>query len=146
MVSNSDLRDLLKMEDKVITRHDEDYEIAIPARLRPRGVEMKFVITDPAYRQAPKVDPVLVQGIVRANAWLLELLAGKAKTMREIAVREKLPERYLRRLLELAFLAPDITETILQGRQPRDLMLEDLVMGDNLPTDWSKQRKLLHIN
>ena len=121
-------------------------EIVIPARLRPRGVEMKFVITDQAYRQAPKVDLALVHGIIRANAWLQKLLAGKVKTMREIAVREKLPERYLRRLLELAFLAPDITEAILQGRQPRDLMLEDLVMGHNLPTDWSKQRKLLHIN
>ena len=64
--------------------------------------------------------------------------------MREIAVREKLPERYVRRILELAFLAPDITETILEGQQPEDLMLEDLVMGGNLPTDWLKQRRLLH--
>ena len=143
-VSSTRLRNLLKLEDKVTSLRDDDHEIMIPARLRPRGVEMKFVITDQAYRHDPKVDPILVHGIVRANIWLQELLAGKVKTMREIAVREKLHERYVRRLLELAFLAPDITEAILEGRQPEDLMLEDLVMGGNLPTDWSLQRKLLH--
>ena len=143
-VSRSGLGKLLKLEDKVTPLRDDDQEIMIPARLRPRGVEMKFVITDQAYQQDPMVDPILVHGIVRANIWLQELLAGKVKTMREIAVREKLHERYVRRLLELAFLAPDITEAILEGRQPEDLMLEDLVMGHNPPSEWTKQRELLH--
>ena len=106
---------------------------------------MKFVITDQAYRQDPKVDPALVHGIVRANAWLMELMAGKVGTVRKIAVREKLPERYTRRLLELAFLAPDITEAILDGRQPRDMMLEE-IMRNGLPMSWVLQHRILHFS
>ncbi len=68
---------------------------------------------------------------------------GKVKTLRGIAEREALPERYVRRVLELAFLAPDITHAILDGGQPETLTLEDLVMGGNLPPDWTQQRKRL---
>jgi site-specific DNA recombinase len=41
----------------------------------------------------------------------------------------------------MAFLAPDITEAILEGRQPPDMTL-DTLMGD-LPADWGRQRKQL---
>ena len=145
MVSGSGLSNLLKLEEPDRTLLDNDYEVVIPARLRPRGVEMKFVITDQAYRQDPKVDAALVQGTVRAKTWLMELMAGKVKTMREIAVREKLPERYVRRLLELAFLAPDITEAILDGRQPGDMMLEE-IMRNGLPISWALQRRSLRFS
>jgi hypothetical protein len=52
---------------------------------------------------------------------------------------------YVRRLLELAFLAPDITEAILEGRQPRDMMLEE-IMRNGLPISWVLQRRILHIS
>ncbi len=44
-----------------------------------------------------------------------------------------------RQVLHCAFLAPDIVEAILDGRQPRDLTLQKLLT--NLPTSWAKQRK-----
>jgi len=91
------------------------------------------------------VDPILVHGTIRANAWLRELLVGEVKTVREIAVRERLHERYVRRLLELAFLAPDITEAILDGRQPRDMMLEE-IMRNGLPMSWVLQHRILHFS
>ena len=50
-------------------------------------------------------------------------------------------ERYAGRICECAFLAPDIVEAILEGRQPRDLTFEKLTNG--LPMVWSEQRKLL---
>jgi hypothetical protein len=40
--------------------------------------------------------------------------------------------------MQIAFLAPDITEAILEGRQPPHMTLETL-MGD-MPADWSRQR------
>lgn len=49
---------------------------------------------------------------------------------------------YERRLLRLAFLAPDIQQAILAGRQPRILNLEQLIHQD-LPIAWSQQRKML---
>jgi site-specific DNA recombinase len=49
---------------------------------------------------------------------------------------------YLRKLTGLAFLAPDIQRSILEGRQPAGLRLADLVLRE-LPLCWNAQRELL---
>jgi hypothetical protein len=47
------------------------------------------------------------------------------------------------RFLPLAFLAPDIVEAIVAGRQPPELTAERLKRIGKLPLDWSEQRKVL---
>lgn len=51
---------------------------------------------------------------------------------------------YERRILRLAFLAPDIQQAILTGRQPARLNLEYLVKAD-IPIGWDHQRRQLRI-
>ena len=41
------------------------------------------------------------------------------------------------------YLAPDITEAILDGRQPRDLTADKLVAHSRLPLAWRDQRTAL---
>ena len=142
-LSREALREAVGITEATDETDNEAFSITVPVRLRPRGVELKFVILDPAFRQAPKMDPTLIRGIVRANAWFDGLITGKFKTLRDIANREKLPERYVRRIFELAFLSPDITEAVLDGRQPEDMMLEELVAGCSLPLAWPDQGRLL---
>lgn len=48
---------------------------------------------------------------------------------------------YVSRVLRLTLLAPDIVEAILDGRQPAELRLEDLLAG--FPLEWEGQRKHL---
>jgi hypothetical protein len=43
----------------------------------------------------------------------------------------------------LAFLAPDITEAILEGTQPIELSLDRLLSAMPLPLDWDAQRAAL---
>ncbi|MEO0655322.1 MAG: hypothetical protein AAFY77_10695, partial [Pseudomonadota bacterium] len=45
-----------------------------------------------------------------------------------------------RRLVRLAFLAPDIQRTILAGKQPADLTLARLLAVD-VPLEWAAQRR-----
>ncbi len=45
--------------------------------------------------------------------------------------------------MPLAFLAPDIVEAILDGRQSVELTAESLKRLPALPTDWDAQRRLL---
>ena len=52
-------------------------------------------------------------------------------------------ESEISRILPLAFLAPDIVEAILNGRQPIELTAESLKRLRALPTDWDAQRRLL---
>ncbi|MGE0652276.1 MAG: recombinase family protein [Alphaproteobacteria bacterium] len=144
-LSRSYLRDLFGMAVERAEADSDDVELSIAAQLRPRGGELKFVITDPDVRRTPIMDAALITAIVRAHCWLDDLMNGKAQSLREIALRENLHERYVRRILELAFLAPDITEIILDGRQPADLMLQEIVPDGALPLDWASQRKLLRL-
>lgn len=50
-------------------------------------------------------------------------------------------KRYVAHIMRLAFLAPDIVEAILDGRQPADLELERLLRG--IPVGWPEQRRAL---
>ncbi|MEQ5787434.1 hypothetical protein J3454_05955 [Erythrobacter sp. NFXS35] len=49
---------------------------------------------------------------------------------------------YDRNILRLAFLAPDIQQAILDGRQPQHLNLET-IKNIELPLSWSQQCELL---
>ena len=44
------------------------------------------------------------------------------------------------RLVRLSYLAPDITQAILDGRQPPDLTAEKLLEHSRLPLAWPDQR------
>jgi hypothetical protein len=48
-----------------------------------------------------------------------------------------------RGLVRLSYLAPDITQAILDGRQPPDLTAEKLLEHSRLPLAWHDQRTLL---
>jgi hypothetical protein len=45
--------------------------------------------------------------------------------------------------LRLSYLAPDITQAILDGRQPSDLTAEKLLEHSRLPLAWLDQRIVL---
>ena len=61
--------------------------------------------------------------------------------MAEIAERERVSSRYVRRLLRLAFLAPEIVEAIAAGSQPPALTAEALAERVDLPLLWTAQEK-----
>jgi site-specific DNA recombinase len=50
---------------------------------------------------------------------------------------------YFTRLVRLSCLAPDITQAILDGRQPRDLSADKLLAHSRLPLTWHEQRTVL---
>jgi hypothetical protein len=50
---------------------------------------------------------------------------------------------YFTRVLRIAYLAPDIIEAIVEGRQPPELTANKLVRVKNLPIDWASQREAL---
>ena len=73
-------------------------------------------------------------------AYLVE--RGKVNSFAAVADHEGCSEAYVRKLLPIAFLAPDITEAMLAGTHPRNLTLADLI-SKPLPLDWKTQRQRL---
>jgi site-specific DNA recombinase len=49
---------------------------------------------------------MLIKAIARGRAWFEELVAGRARSLRELAERDGITRRYVRRLIDLAFLSP----------------------------------------
>ena len=122
---------------------DSPIELAAPMAFRRRGVEMRLVLPGlPQQNHSSRCDPTLIKAIARGRAWFEELAAGRARSLRELAERDGITRRYVRRLIDLAFLSPDLVEAILQGRQPVELTATRLTELD-LPLDWADQHSLL---
>src|SRR6202023_768580 len=122
---------------------DSPIELTAPVAFRRRGVEMRLVLPEVATQNdRSRCDPTLIKAIARGRAWFEELAAGRARSLRELAERDGITRRYVRRLVDLAFLSPNLVEAILQGRQPVELTATRLTELD-LPLDWTDQRRLL---
>jgi site-specific DNA recombinase len=118
--------------------------LSAPLEFRRRGVETKLVLPATFQLDEPsRLDPALLKAITRGRLWFEELAAGRAASIQAIADREGVTQRYVSRLLPVAFLAPEIIEAILQGRQPADLSAARLTNQIDLPLDWAEQRELL---
>jgi hypothetical protein len=100
------------------------------------------VLLDGQRNPAARCDPALVKAIARGRSWFDELVTGRARSLQELAKRDGISRRYIRRLVGLAFLSPQLVEAILQGRQPVELTATRLTELD-LPLDWAEQHRLL---
>jgi site-specific DNA recombinase len=117
---------------------------SFPMQLKRRGVELRLIVGD-HHRSGAIVDLALLKAVARAHRWFDELSTGKARSLAEIAAREGLAVRYVGRLIRLAFLAPDIVESIVEGRQPTGLTAEAVTRHIELPLEWRSQRTALNI-
>ena len=112
----------------------------VPMQIKRRGVEMRLVI---GQQPSGRLDTTLIKAIARAHRWFKQLATGEASNIAEIAEREGIDRSTATRVMHLAFLAPDIIESILSGRQPANLSLEKLTKQIDLPIHWEEQRQLL---
>ena len=130
------------------SRAQRSDEVAIarsfPMRLKRRGVELRLIVGD-HNRSAAIVDMSLLKAVARAHRWFDEISTGRARSLAAIAAREGLAVRYVGRLIRLAFLAPDIVESIVEGRQPTTLTAEALTRRIELPLSWCAQRTALNV-
>lgn len=112
----------------------------VPFRVVKRGGRKEVQFPDGAPVQR-KTDNTLVKAVARAFRWKRMLESGQFATINELAEHEKIAAPFLTRTMRLAYLAPEIVEDILDGRQPRELTLEQ--MRKPLPLDWAEQKDLL---
>jgi site-specific DNA recombinase len=122
---------------------DETQVLSVLVRLRRTGREIKMVIdgTDPFAAANP--DTRLIKLLLRACRFNASLAQGEGIPFAALAQREGVTRSYFTRLVRLSYLAPDITQAILDGRQPRDLTAEKLLGHSRLPLAWHDQRTVL---
>jgi site-specific DNA recombinase len=122
---------------------DEIQILSIPVRLRRSGRAIRMLIegTDPFPTVKP--DARLVKLLIRGRRFNATLLDSDGMPFAALAKREGVSPSYFTRLVRLSYLAPDITEAILDGRQPADLITDKLLAHSRLPLGWHEQRTVL---
>ncbi|MDH3664940.1 MAG: recombinase family protein, partial [Alphaproteobacteria bacterium] len=116
--------------------------LSVPFRIRKRGIETKLIIEGDEHAVGGK-DPMLIEIVAKGSTWFEEIASGQSETVRDIAKREGVDEGDVSRMMSFAFLAPDMVEAIIDGRQPVQLTAERLKRSGSLPLPWPDQRRLL---
>ncbi len=84
----------------------------------------------------------LIKAAAQAYGWRKALEAGAYATVKDLAKEKQLSERYVWKILRLAYLSPAIVEAILDGRQPPALSLRQ-INETQLSPDWRLQSHAL---
>jgi hypothetical protein len=144
MIRKSDLSELFEHGGVIIgasLRHPMEQ-----AELFCLSMERRAVRWRNSPRGSAKLDvpvrhprPALIKAVARGHAWYEKVLEGKVADMRSLARETGLTPHYVRNVFACAFLAPDIVEAILEGRQPLALKFEHLYK--NIPLSWVEQRQ-----
>jgi len=122
---------------------DETQILSVPIALRRSGREIKMLIdgADPFAKAKP--DARLIKLLIRARRFNATLFDSDGVPFAALAKREGVSPSYFTRLVRLSYLAPDITQAILDARQPRDLTAHKLLAHSRLPLTWDEQRRVL---
>ena len=99
--------------------------------MQTRGGRTDILVGD---KNTPQLDPSLIRALRNAHA-ILDRDSGKSPVLQTAPTSP-----WKRNLVRLAFLAPDIQQIILTGRQPDHLTLA-LLMKEEIPLLWSDQRR-----
>jgi hypothetical protein len=123
---------------------DETLILSVPVRVRRAGREIRMLIDGTNPFVAAKPDGRLIKLLVRARRFNATLIGSSDNVpFAALAKRESVSPSYFTRVVRLSYLAPDITQAILDGHQPRDLTAEKLLEHSRLPLAWHDQRTAL---
>ncbi|MEE9183311.1 MAG: recombinase family protein [Acidimicrobiia bacterium] len=117
--------------------------LSVPARFKRVGKETRMIINGNGPNETErKPDPSLIKLIVKAHR-LHETLMSQDLGIGDIAESQGVHHSYVSRLIRLAFLSPEITKAILDGRQPLGLTAVKLMRVSQLPIAWRAQKQAL---
>lgn len=110
--------------------------------LKRRGYETRLVLPSGDPSPPPQQSVIrLRDALKQALTWHAALTKGKVRSVASLAAREKLDEAHVRRRLQLAYLAPDLMQAIIDGTLPPECSPTQLRQG--IPLDWREQRRIL---
>ena len=116
--------------------------IEVQVSFRRRGVEAKLVIQG-QWGSTSSPDPKLVKALARAHKWFGQIVRGDVDGIGAVARAERLDRAYVTRIVCLAFLAPEITKAIVEGRHPTELTAKRLINSSlGIPFSWTDQTAL----
>lgn len=121
-----------------MTQANDTTRVFIPLTQRRRNGRARIMPPElGAHFQSRSQDPHILKALGRAWSWRRRLEGGEAATIHEIAKAEGLSDRFVSRIMRLAYLSPDVLERLVISRDPPSVSVNDLIEATYLP--WSKQ-------
>jgi len=120
----------------------ETQTLSVLVKLRRCRREIRMLVgTDPFATAKP--NRRLIKLLIRARRFNAALAGSDGVPFAALAKQEGVSPSYFTRLVRLSYLAPDITRAILEGRHPRGLTADKLLVQSRLPLAWHDQRTVL---
>jgi hypothetical protein len=142
VISSREVRIDLVVTESADTSASKQPAITIPIRLHRRGQEVEVRPADNTAQAEPSPpNRRLLRAMTRAYQWRARLETGAFRSIDALSRAEHVNATYVTRILPLAFLAPDLTEAILNGRQGIQLAIEK-IRTKAIPVDWGNQRTM----
>lgn len=116
--------------------------VFVPMKFERRGGRKVIIAPEGSDAWTPeklRPDETLIRALARAHRWKGLLEKGTYRSAAELAEAEKITRSYITRLLQLTLLAPDIQDSILDGRKPNGMMFKQLT--GSMPNVWDEQRE-----
>jgi DNA invertase Pin-like site-specific DNA recombinase len=120
---------------------DTPVSITVTGHRLKCGMLLNVVLESPD--NAPEPDHRLAREVLRAIRLFDLLASGAFISMEDLATSEKCCAALISDRIRLAFLAPDIVEMILKGKQPSSMTIASLKRACPLPVLWEEQHLLL---
>jgi len=118
--------------------------LSVPVRLKRTGRETKLLIQGTLGAEAPRrLDRSLQRLIAQARRLSDLVMTGNGKTIHQLADEAGISPSYFTRVFRLSFLAPEITQAIVQGHQPTEFNAIALMRAGRFALRWSDQRRQL---
>ncbi len=112
--------------------------VTVPVNVRKRGGRRRIIVADQPPEHSLTYAESFAVAIARAHHWKELIDSGKFATLSELATAIGLDKSYAARIYRLTYLAPDIIEAILDGREPDGLSMR--VLASVKSAIWEEQR------
>ena len=122
-----------------MTKNDT-VRVFIPLKLQRRNGRPKIVAPKvEAYAPTGIQDPHILKALGRAWSWRRKLESGEFATIQDIARAEKVTDRFISRIMQLAYLSPDVIDELVMSRTKPAVKLNDLIYFSSMPWRFQKQ-------
>ena len=100
----------------------------IPLELKRKNGRPRIVAsTTEPHIQSSIPDPHILKALGRAWAWRRKLESDEVATIHDIARAENVTDRFVSRIMRLAYLSPDILEKLVIWQEPCAVSIKELI-------------------
>ncbi len=124
-----------------VTEHSPTVIFSTAARFKRTGMETRLLVQGPSGPACREPDRSLLRLLAQARQFRELVMGGQGRMMRDLAAEAGVNASYFTRVFRLGFMAPEIIQVILHGRQPAELTANKLKLAGSLAPAWSEQRR-----